>query len=88
MDEPQITGGELDADDDSDANPVPDAKDLGYVPAADATVAALRADKGLVVAEVNQYLPLVTQTLANAASAFPGAGNLIGAILKIIPKQI
>ncbi len=85
-----ILEGELDKSKETDKDVSIDiaASIQRYEAGTDAITEALRNDKGLVVAEVNKYLPDVLTTLGSFASLYPGAGPLIGAIVKLIPKQI
>lgn len=84
---PRINGGMLDSDtDDGDAPSA--ALPQTYLSSADALVTAVQQDGGLTLANINKYLPQVKAVLGNVASAFPGAGTAIGAVLKILPDQI
>ena len=84
---PRINGGMLDEDDDKDNKP-----DIGipqdYIEAQDALIAAIKNDGGLVVANVNKYLPTIKTALTNLATAVPGAGTAVSLILKVLPDQI
>ena len=83
----RINGGLLDTDDDKgDAPPVTIPQD--YSEAQNALIAAIQSDGGLVVANVNKYLPTIKTALANLASVVPGAGTAVAAILKVLPNQI
>lgn len=84
---PRINGGML--DNDADTGNAPDATiPQTYLGSADALVAAVQADGGLAIANINKYLPQIKAILGNAAAAFPGAGTAISAVLKVLPDQI
>lgn len=87
MEAPKIEGSMLDEDDEKGDVPST-AIPQTYVEAQDALIAAIQNDSGLRVADINKYLPLVKTTLANLASAVPGAGSAVAAILQILPNQI
>lgn len=82
-----IENGTLDNDKDVGDVPVEVTPD-SYIEAQDALITAIQNDSGLTVAEINNYLPFVLSTLSNAALAFPAAGPVISAVLKVIPKQL
>ena len=84
---PRINGGMLDAD--TDEGNAPDVAIMqNYIVAQDALVEAIKNDKGLVIADINTYLPQVRTALANLSTAVPGAGSIVSAILKVMPDQI
>lgn len=84
---PRINGGYLDTD--KDEGDAPDVTiPQTYLESADALVAAVNADGGLAMANINKYLPQIKAILGNAAAAFPGAGTAISAVLKVLPNQI
>lgn len=83
---PHIDGGALDNDVGGD-EPVETTPDQ-YVDAVDGVIAALASDSGLTTAEINLYLPTIKTVLQNLAAAMPGAGNVVGAVLKVLPNQL
>ena len=83
----RINGGLLDGD--NDEGNVPNVTiPQDYSAAQDALIAAIQNDGGLVLANVNKYLPTVKAALTNLASAVPGAGSAVSAVLKVLPDQI
>lgn len=84
-----IPNGEEDADPvDADVLALDASANQAYVGATTAVIAALQADKGLTVAEINKYLPAVKDAISNLGFVVPGAGNVIAGILKVLPNQI
>ena len=83
----RINGGLLDTD--KDEGNAPDLNiPQSYIEAQDALIEALKNDKGLTVAHINEYMPLVKSTLSKLATAVPGAGTVVAGILNVLPDKI
>ena len=93
MEDPQITGGELDADSDTDADPnVLLARPQSYVANQDALVAAIVAEltaQGATKAFINEAIPYAKTFVATLASvAIPGSAAAVTKVLGAVPNAI
>ena len=88
---PEMTGGLLDSDNDN--SDVPSATIAqGYIGDQSSLIAAITAEltsKGVAIATINQYLPMIENVANGLLAVFaPPLAPLAAAVENVLPKQI